>query len=273
MTDSEKSIYGRKVFFLNPTVTFEEEVIERLRVMEYEVYAISDHRVAKNILRLNPDSICFVMPNSGLSQVGWHNFLKSFENEPKFSTLDVGVIMHKLPEDRINSFLSGLQYDAGCFFLEDDSEELFHKITASLDKLGAKGLRKYVRADCINDRSAEIYWLKANKMIKLKMIDISAVGIAATVSANQQNEVFVNQLISGAYINMGKMQVTASLKVTAIKTARNALLVVLMYGSDIEPSALTTIRSYVADMLKHKLQDSIANLPLDIVDYNTLELK
>lgn len=270
MADADKSIYGRKIFFINPNVNFEEKVISRLRIMEYEVYSIEDIRTAKNILRLNPDSICFVLPNSGLTLNGWHNFLKTFDSEAKFNQLDVGIIMHTIQEDKARAFLAELKYEAGCFMLDQEPEELFHQITTALDKLGAKGLRKYVRADCISDRKAEIYWLKQNKMIKLKMIDISAAGIAATLSAAQQNEIFVNQIISGAYINMGKSQVSAPLKVTAIKTAGNNLLVVFMYGSETEPSAINTIRKYVGEMLKQKMKDSIASLPLDKTDYNNL---
>ena len=83
MADADKSIYGRKVFFINPSVTFEQQVIERLRLMEYEVYAIDDYRKAKPLLRKNADSICFCIVESQLTLKGWHNFIKSFEDKRK----------------------------------------------------------------------------------------------------------------------------------------------------------------------------------------------
>ena len=61
MAEVEKSIYGRKVFFVNPSTSFEASVIGRLRLMEYEVYAIEDYRKVKPLLRKNADSICFFL--------------------------------------------------------------------------------------------------------------------------------------------------------------------------------------------------------------------
>ncbi|WP_407425427.1 hypothetical protein [Treponema sp.] len=270
MADTDKFIAGRKVFFLNPTPSFEEEVIERLRVMEYEVYSINDYRHAKNILRLNPDSILYINPNISMTLDGWHNYIRSFGEDPKFGSIDFGIIMQKQAPEKEKKFLANIEPKAGVLYFDSTKDELVRGISLALDKLSAKGMRKYVRADCITDKSAEIYWLKDNKMLKLKMIDISAAGIAAMLPATQANSIFVNQIIDGAYINIGKTQIITSIKISAIKNAGNNLLVIIMYGSDTLPTAINQIREYVSETLKANIKASIVNLPLDRRDYNII---
>lgn len=270
MADSDKSIYGRKVFFVNPSVTFEQQVIERLRLMEYEVYAIDDYRKVKPILRKNADSICFCIAESQLSFKGWHNFIKSFEEENVFAPLDMGVIMHSLPGDKQSNFEAGLQLDAGVITLDQDSEKMFHEVVRALDAKEAKGLRKYVRANCAEE-NADLLWLKDNRMFKLKIIDISSVGIAAKLSSGQANAVFINQIIEGVTLNLKNVQIGVDIKITAIKSAGDFLLVVIMFNATTTPDAINKIRRYIAENLQETLRSSIRNSDLDRTDYDRLE--
>lgn len=267
MADADKSIYGRKVFFVNTTVSFETSVINRLRLMEYEVYAIDDYRKAKPLLRKNADSICFFFIESQLTLKGWHNFLKSFEEENVFKSLDMGIFMSELPDDKKQNFLSDLQYDAGLFDLHKDSEELFHEIVKAIDAQGAKGLRKYVRANCLNESQADLLWLKDNRMFKLKIIDISSVGIAAKLSTRQADAVFINQIIENVTLNLKSVQVSVDIKISAIKDAGDFLLVVIMFTASTTPNAINKIRGYIAENLTTALRASIRSSDLDRTDY------
>ena len=280
----DKVFLGRKVFFLNPPSGFEKSVIENLRSIEYEVYSVSDYRMIKGILSLNSDSILFIIPNGNLNARGWRNFMKSFENESLFEPLDVGVIMRKMPAERESSFLSGIKLDAGLIYVDGGISDVFKQILVSLEKLNAKGIRKYVRADCNSEKTAEIYWLKAGKMLKFKMIDISSVGIAALFPARLQSDIFVNQVISDAYINMemthksgdtnfvDRKQLAVTLKISAIKVVGENLLVVFMYGNETPVDVIKKIREYVTYILNRKLFSSVADFPPDGVDYNVLGL-
>ena len=271
MADADKSIYGRKVFFINPSVSFEQQVIERLRLMEYEVYAIDDYRKAKPLLRKNADSICFCIVESQLTLKGWHNFIKSFEDENVFAPLDIGVLMPPLPDEKKANFIASLQLDAGILSLGQDSETLFHEIVKALDAKEAKGLRKYVRADCLSEPQADLLWLKDNRMFKLKIIDISSVGIAAKLSPGQANAVFINQIIEGVTLNLKSTQVGVDIKITAIKSAGDFLLVVIMFNTSTTPDAINKIRGYIAENLQEKLRSSLRNSDLDRTDYEHID--
>lgn len=268
MSDADKSIYGRKVFFIAPSVSFEQQVIDRLRLMEYEVYAIDDYRKAKPLLRKNADCICFCIVESQLTLKGWHNFIKSFEEENVFAPLDMGVIIHTMPDEKKANFIATLQLDAGILMQDQDPEALFHDIVKAMDSQNAKGMRKYVRANCLNEPRADLLWLKDNRMFKLKIIDISSVGIAAKLSPGQANAVFINQIIEGVTLNLKNIQVGVDINISAIKAAGDFLLVIIMFTATTTPEAINKIRSYIAENLQDTLRSSIRNSDLDRVDYD-----
>ena len=271
MADGGKSIYGRKVFFVGANTTFETQVVERLRLMESEVYAINDYRKAKPYLRKNADSICFCIVESQLTLKGWHNFIKSFEEENVFQPLDMGVILQPLSDEKKANFIAELQLDAGVLTNNHDTETLFHEIVKAMDAKNAKGMRKYIRANCLTEPQADLLWLKDNRMFKLKIIDISSVGIAAKLSTGQANAVFINQIIEGVTLNLKSVQVGVDIKISAIKDAGDFLLVVIMFTTTTLPEAINKIRGYIGENLNETLRSSIRNSDLDRTDYEKLD--
>ena len=266
-----RAFSGRKVFFLNPGASFEADVIDTLRVMEYDAYAIYDLRTAKNIASVHPEGIWFVVMDDSLTVTGWHNFAASLEaGDLLIPPIDVGIIMRDMGAETEKKFLSGLKCNAGVYKASSSAGELLRDIAAALDKLGAIGLRKNIRADCMDDKSAEIYWMKGGKMFKFKMIDVSTAAIATMFPSTLQNEVFVNQIISQAYLTMGKKQVSLPLRVATIKSAGDRLLVIFMYGIDVQPEAISQVRSYISTLLKQRLESEIEKMPKDKVNYNNL---
>ena len=270
MADGDKSVFGRKVFFIMPGISLESQLLDRLRLLEYEVYVIDDYRKAKPILRKNPDSICYVCINDKLTLMGWHKFMKSFEDEGVFSPLDMGVISHHLSEEKREEFLNELQYDAGFIVQDKTSEYLLHEIIKNLDNLQAKGIRKYVRASCVAEPQADLLWIKDNRMFKLKIIDISSVGIAAKLSNSQANSVYINQIVEACTINLRTEQIIVDIKITAIKAAGDFLLVVIMFNSSTPADSVNKIRHYIATNLQETIDSSIKPVDLDRTDYDAV---
>ncbi len=270
MAEGDKSVFGRKVFFIMPEISLESQLLDRLRLMEYEVYVIDDYHKAKPILRKNPDSICYVCINDKLTLQGWHKFMKSFEDESVFSPLDMGIISPHISEDKRESFLSELQYDAGFIFQNQIGDNLLHEVIRNLDRLAAKGIRKYVRANCLSEPQADLLWIKDNRMFKLKIIDISSVGIAAKLSNSQANSVYINQIVEACTLNIRTDQILVDIKITAIKTAGDFLLVVIMFNSTTPADSINKIRRYIAANLQESIDSSIKPADYDKSDYDEL---
>ncbi|MDY2844129.1 MAG: hypothetical protein SOT81_09125 [Treponema sp.] len=270
--DKYKSISGRKVFFINPTISIENFVIGRLQTMEYEVYVLKDYRTAKSLFAEIQEGICFVCPDAGLSKTGWHNFIKYFENNIVFKNFDFGIFSESIAENKKAEITRDLKLTAG-FFSMLETEELVRELVKSLDKLSAKGMRKYVRVSCMDATETELYWFtKQQKMFRAKLLDISNAGIAVKLNASLSKEVFVNQLISDATLILAGKQVPVSVKVTGIKAVSGVLLVIMMYGMDTHVSTQNQIRTYVTEKLKSNLEAKIKNVPLDKTNYENMEI-
>ena len=269
---NDREFLGRKVFFLNPPMLFEDEVIERLRIMEYEVYAIREYNKLKNYLALNPQSIVFVTPNDMLTPVGWRKLISVVEDESaSFGPVDVGVIMHKMNESAERLLMTGIKCACGSMHFEDGHDVLFQQIVRALDACKAHGLRRNVRASCMNDKTAEVYCMKNTRMLRFKMIDISSAAIATKFPAHLAGEIFESMLIPDARINMRRSYVNASLKISAIKQVGDNLLVIFEYGVGTVPDSMKKIREYVGELLSQNLEASIVGMPGDKTDYNKKE--
>ena len=271
MAEQDKNVFGRKVFFINPSAVFESKVIERLRLMEYEVYIIDDYRKAKAILRKNADSICYVALEPPLTLKGWHNFIKSFEEESVFSPLDMGIISESLPKEKWFNFVNGLQHDAGIIMTAENPEGMLHEVVKNLDNLGAMGLRKYVRANCIQEPKADALWMRDNRMFQLKIIDISSVGFAARLAANQANAVGVNQVIRGVTLNLRTHQIVVDIKISGIKAAGDYLLAIVMFDSSTPPQAIDKVRAYITENLQDSIVANLTRNDIDRLNYENLE--
>ncbi|MBQ0052289.1 MAG: hypothetical protein KBT11_09555 [Treponema sp.] len=265
---NDKSVAGRKVFFVCPSFSIESTVISRLRTMEYECYVVDDYRKAKNLMLVYKESIFYISPDSQLTRDGWKNFIKSVTDDSVFDGTDIGVISENLAPAKQEDFAKDLKLNAG-FFAMLGTEKTLQEVVKSLDKLGAKGLRKYVRVSCMDDEKAELYFFtKDMKMFRFKLIDISAVGVATKLPASQGNAVFVNQLISDANLVLKRGQVPVVAKVTAIKAAPEFLLVVMMFTIDTDKSSLDQIHSYVTDTLQNNMEFAIKGFNPDKTNYD-----
>lgn len=261
------AIYGKKVFFLYPSHTFQTAILDRLRTMEYEVYMINDYKDAKNILIKNRDSIFFLNPDGVFSPETWANYLKTISDDSRFESIALGVITEKLDEDHKKILKASIEFKAGFITLED-TEQGLRDIVKALDANEAKGMRQYVRANCLADKTAEIFWLTENNlMYKLKLIDISSVGLAIKLSPKQTNILQINQILPTARLMLKGKEHKVDVIVTAIKSDGTNSVAVLMFRPGNSEGVLNTIRNYVASTLLDNIIAGIEGLPRDNTDY------
>lgn len=268
---NDKLVLGRKIFFVNPSYTIEKTVIARLRTMEYETYIISDYRMAKNSFLIHKHAIVYICIDGGMSKEGWKNFISMLSTAESFKDLDIGVISEDLPEHKKEAFEKDLNLTAGLYAMIG-TENTLREVVKNLDRLEAKGMRKYVRVNCFEDKKTELYWFtkKDSKMFRLKLVDISSVGVAARIPMTQSNAVFVNQLISDARIIIGTRHIPVVVKVTTVKATEDFLLVVMMFTVDNDKLSLDQIRNYVSETIQENFENSIKGYALDKTNYELL---
>lgn len=271
--EEKKDLFGHKVFFLYPSYSFQTDILQRLRTMEYEVYTIQDYRLVRNILFKNRNSILYVNIDLIFNTATWVNFLYMLQEQDSLASNKFGIITEKADTNTIKNIELQVKHEAGIIRLENDTEENVRSIVKQLDSMDAKGRRQYVRANCLDDKIAEVFWLTNNTMFKLKIIDISAAGLAVIIPEKQKNSFKPGQLLQNINLMIKGKPMPIDAKIYAIKPGQNYLIGILMIEYTTDKNAMNLIRDYVAETLDKKIQASIYGMDLDRNVYTVSEKK
>ncbi len=273
MTDAEKKlIYGKKVIFLTQNNQLVSAIKSRLLEMEYEIYVLDNIKLIKNILSENPESILFITIDDRLKLQGWNNFIKSINNDIEFNSTHIGLLTGKISNDHLSVLKAGLTLDAGCEQIDQDTEEIIRHIVKTLDKLNAKGVRQYVRANCLEDKTTELFWLDGDKMRRFQIMDISTVGLAIKFEDRHYPILQSMKLIPNAKLALKNKQIPISLDIQIVKKAGNGYIMVGMFPLEVQKKSISVIREYVSTRLHELLMEQISGRRPDETNYNNVVL-
>ncbi len=257
MAEQNQDLFGKKIFFLNPNYTFKTQVISELRMLEYEVYIIDNYRDAKNILRKNPNSICFVNIDSQLSTYGWYIFFSEFEKEDLLKGTVIGIISDRLTPIEKTFFLDKINPKAGVMEASADSKKIVENIEDILKINNAKGRRQYVRANCLSDKNSMLIFNDGNLINQLKLVDISHMSAATLAPAIRNTNLEKNTLIRGATLKLGSKQYIINFIVYDIHTRGDKELLITLFTPETVSGLKEPIMDYVFETLQTHLTASI----------------
>lgn len=264
----ENTDFGRKVFFLNTTYDFQQTVVPALFNKEYEVYTINDYRRAKSILKNFPDSICFIDVDDGLTPNGWFNFMDSFENDEMLSTIFLGIISSSLGYAQKMHFLMQSVVPAGFIGLNQPHDDLIEQIRSILDLNGAKGRRRFVRADCLDEARIGIFFDFSEKRFTARVKDISSAGLSCIVSLKYKDFFKVNMLIREFSLIIDNESYKCSAAVLkAFVNSGDKMTVVLVFTQAISFNVRKSIREFLRSLLQGKITKMALDTVPDPKDY------
>ncbi len=267
----DDSIFGRKIFFLNPSYSINTNIIPRLQKLEYEVYKIPLYRQAKGILSINPDSICLICFDNQLTQKEWFNFIKSFEGDEKLKSIKLGIINDHIKSSTLEMYKQCTKLEAGIIKSDNNNETFVSTLVETLESLNAKGRRKYVRINCMADKETEVFWFSRNTMIKAKIIDISSVGAAILVPGKFAQFIQPGLQLNDLTIMIGPKQMSVMATVLTVKPQGDSVVGVLLLDKNTPDSIRDFIRNYVSDNLQRAMTSLTAKQPSDTTDYNFMD--
>ena len=268
MNLKENNIYGRKVFFLCPPFDFEKIIIDRLFTLEYEIYTIQDIKDAKNILMHYPDSICFINIDTCLESMHWLNFIHSFEADPVLSTIFLGIISHNNKNKDKELFILNTQIPAGFISTAVNYDELTAKFVQILDLNGAKGRRKYIRADCSHDRFVIAKLVVSTSVYEIKIKDISSVGFSVDVPLSYQDQIKTNLVVRNCTIKLHDKYFTEPATIIIAKPEKDTIHVVFVFLQGMSFANKSLIRSYIHALLQKKISEILKGCSPDTSDYS-----
>lgn len=269
----ENSDFGRKIFFLYPPFSVETNILSKLYELEYEIYVLKDIKVAKTILRCNPDSICYINIDETIKNTitvsGWYNFVRSFEDDEILSTIFLGVLSQRASKDDKQRFLLHATIPAGFIPLNSAFEDLTNNMIEILNINGALGRRKYVRADCPVNK-AKAFAIIGSRSYSMDIDNISSVGMACTVAKNQVFQ--VNMVLRNITLILNHKEVKINAAVLKVIPNGENYTLVLLFMKVILHSTKEIIREYIRSCLQTKIESLALNSKPDLTNYNELKL-
>lgn len=263
----ENSDFGRKVFFVDFSELFKANIVPVLLENEIELYVIDSYKNAKNILRLYPDSICFICIDRDLPPENWFNFIMSFEHDPMLSTIFFGIASERNDEDVKNHFLLNATIPAGFISLNINDDALVDNLMRILDLNGAKGKRRFVRADCEDDVLVSADCTIDGARIPLKITDISSAGVSCRTEEKFAGFFKPNMLIRDLSISLRSKKIQVSSIVIHSSVKGNALTVILLFTKGMSIASQKIVREYVQYCLQKEINDQLMDSPPDKSNY------
>ena len=268
MESRENPLFGRKIFFVNPTFNIEKYLIDYLRKNEYEVYILKDYRKAKKILSVYPDAMCFIDIDEQLSYSEWYNYMKSFAVIPELQGIYLGIVTQNAGWDDKDKFLMNIRLPGG-FTLIDKKESLLEHFAAILDLNGAKGRRKYLRLDTRGEKDVSGYMTAGGKLYTVNIKDISSVGFAIIYKPDLMPLFQKNTLVRNLCLSAGRKSMVCSCIVFNTQMNQDGTAMsVLMLTNENPESTKTYIRDYIFQKFDAKMNTLIENVEKDDTRYN-----
>ena len=268
MESRENPLFGRKIFFVNPTFNIEKYLIEYLRKNEYEVYTLKDYRKAKRVLSVYPESMCFIDIDEGLSYSEWFNYMKSFSTIPELQGIYLGIVTQNAGWEDKDKFLMNIRLPCG-FTNIDKKDGILEHFTKILDLNGAKGRRKYLRLDTRTERDVSGYLTVAGKLYTINIKDISSVGFAINYKQELVSLFQKNTLIRNLCLSAGRKSMVCSCIVfnTQMNPDGTAMSVLMLTNENPE-STKNYIRDYIFQKFDAKMNALVENVEKDDTKYN-----
>lgn len=234
---------GKKVFFLYPPSVVQGEVISRLLEMEYEVYVLKDHVVARRVLRAYPDSIVFVNIEDGLNEPDWAKWIAALRADPVTERVGVGILAYNADEGLQEKYL--MNYGARCGFvrLRLGAEESVRILAATLQANEAKGRRKYIRALCEGDAltSINVKYFKTSFSGTLR--DVSSVGFSCKFAPDPALP--KNTLLDDIQLKLHGVLLNTEGVVFGHRTEADGTLYVILFTSKMDARARAKVRKFI----------------------------
>ena len=150
-------ILGKKIFFLYPSATIQNQVIAELVQQEFEVYAVRDHLKLQKALKNYPGSVVFVNLNDQLPEPQCGAWIRDVKADPATAQVEFGVITTAEDKSIQQKYSKVLGVNCGCVVLKTSLvNQAVKQILDTLKTIDAKGRRKYIRAASDDDPTATI---------------------------------------------------------------------------------------------------------------------
>jgi len=252
-TNTASDITGRKIFFLYPTGSVQNQVISELAQQEYEVYIAKDHAKLARALKKYNDSIIFINIDDGISEPDWEKWIGGILSS--LPELKIGVLSSSSNEELKEKYLNKLHITCGFIGLKHDMSKSIDVILETLKTVNAKGRRKYIRASTEREATATINMPHNGEFIKGIIKDISVVGVSCKFDVDP--DLKKNALSKDIQIKLQSMLIKVEAIAFGSRMDGAEKSYVLLFTQRVDPDVRVKIRKYIQMNLQNKMDSEI----------------
>jgi hypothetical protein len=247
VTNSE--IVGKKIYFLNPSVNIQNQVMGELSQHEYEVYTVKNIAHLTRVLRKYSDSIVYINLDD----------TQKAEAEKMIDTLatavpavNIGIFSSSTDEALKERFTKKPKVKCGFYNMKFDFSKTSQQIIKILEDMDVKGRRKYLRATTENEETATINMPHGGDFINGVIKDISVVGFSCSFEPDIGLK--KNTLFKDIQIRLRTMLLKAEAVVFGSRNEYDKNVYVFIFTNRIDPDVSVKIRKYIQQNLQHKME-------------------
>ncbi len=257
MTETEKHIYGKKIFFLYPHSVIQNKMIKELICNGYESYIALDHEKILKILEEENDSILFINIDEVLQEPDWEQYVKYIMEHPKTNNTRIGILTYNKNNSLAEKYLKQLKVSCGFIILKLKFSESLKIILKILEFNEAKGRRKHVRAIC-NGNNKALFNVKINtKTYSGTIRDFSIAGMACYIDNNSILE--ADTRLNHIQLRLKGVPCITSGKVSFVRPDANHLHII-MFDEKMNYADREKIYNFVYECIQKDMEKKIREI-------------
>jgi hypothetical protein len=249
--NGSSNILGKKVFFLYPSVTVQNEILQELIQQEFEVYVAKDHGALQRVLKNFPDSIVLADIDEGISEKDWELWIRGLMGNQSTKGIKIGVLSSNRGEEFQKKYVNDIKVACGYTVLKKDLSIPIRQILEILKREEAKGRRKYLRATMEDGAPATVNMPCNSIFIKGTIKDISTVGFSALFEDDP--ELTKNSLFQDVQIKLQSILLKVEGIVFGSRMDESRKVYVILFTQRIDPSVRSRIRKYIQQTFQVKM--------------------
>jgi len=250
---ANSDITGKKIFFLYPTPSIINQVIQELAQQEYEVYVAKDQSRLARALKKYPDSVIYANLDDGMTEPEWDRWISGILSI--IPTLSIGCFTTNNDEEIKSKYIDKIKITCGYMPLKVDMSGTSEKIIDVLEKMNTKGRRKYLRAGIETEKNTTMNIPHNDTYIKSTIKDISVVGLSCVFETDPDFK--KNTLIKAIQIKLQSVLINVDGIVFGSREEEGQKIYVILFLQKTSPEIRAKIRKYIQANLQAKIDGEI----------------
>lgn len=238
---------GKKVFFVYPHSVFQENLIQNLIDLEYEIYILNNHKYVANVLTRYEDAVVFFNIDKGLNKEEWEAYIRNLMNAREGKApYSLGILSYEFQKELAKLYLIELSVPCGFIQLKQSLEEATRIMIKTLEANEVKRRRKFVRYKVDQNEQLPFNARIDGAIEKGRIQDISSAGMAISFE-NSGLEIPKNMVLPDIQLNLVGKRVLASGVILGYRDAPElgGRVYVLVFDGKVSADVKGVIRKYV----------------------------